>query len=140
MKQELTEKLLRKVLKINDIFEVSYSVEYKNIEITNKVTQITRFVSIHEFIHVHARDFLAGYSNGLEVFIKITRDKETPKIAMPHFIVTLTVPNLLDCDGTLYTESFSGESELKIFVDAVEWLITYRDNNPRLAKFWISNF
>ena len=62
------------------------------------------------------------------------------RIQVLNFNVYITVPNLNDGNNIEHKETFSGLSELKVYTDAVEWIIKYRKDNPKLSKFWISKF
>ena len=57
-----------------------------------------------------------------------------------HFSVKITVPNILDGSGLSHSETFSGLSELALYVSAIEWLIKYREENPKISKFWVNKF
>lgn len=140
MQTVLTKSFIERMLRLDYNHKATYSVEFLNIEVTDLETNQTTFISIQEFIRVHVRDFLSGYSNGLEVHITTKRETNNSKIAINHFKVSLTVPNLLETSGISHTEMFFGVSELKVFVDAAEWLIQYRDANKHISKFWISGF
>ena len=59
---------------------------------------------------------------------------------MLSFEISITVPNLVEGEATSHVERFSGLSELILYINAVEWLIKYRKDNPKLSKFWINKF
>lgn len=140
MKQEVTEEFAAKVLKLGKNYKVKYNVQYINIEILNTDTGDIRYINIHEFIHTHCRDYLLSYANGLKTTSETKFSDIDKRIVVLSFEVDLTVPNLVDGDNTSIIKTFSGLSELILYINAVEWLIDYRKNNPKLSKFWINKF
>lgn len=140
MKNELTEQFVSKVLKLDKHHTAIYNIQYMNIEVFNNETKEARYINIQEFIHTHARDFLMSYSNGLVINSYSKNSKIDRRIIELHFDIRLTVPNLLSGGDTEHIETFSGLSELYLYVSAVEWLIKYREDNPKLSKFWINRF
>jgi len=140
MKTELTDEFVSRVLKLSKEYKVQYSVQYINIEVTNIGTSDVRYINLHEFIHTHCRDFLLSYANGLKLESETKYDGQDGRIATLYFNVKLIVPNLLDGNEANHTEIFSGLSELILYINAVEWLIKYRKDNPKLSKFWINKF
>ena len=141
MKNELTPLFASKVLKVGRSHKATYCIKFLNIEVENIATKEVRFINIHEFIHTHCRDFLLSYSNGLVIHTKTERSEVDVRISVLSFSICLTVPNLLDCSpDSEHIETFIGLSELSLFIDAVEWLINYRESNPKLSKFWVNKF
>lgn len=140
MKQELTEEFVAKVLKLGKNYKVKYSVQYLNIEVVNIETGDVRYINIHEFIHTHCRDFLLSYANGLKTTCETKFSDIDNRIVRLSFEISLTVPNLLDGGNSSFVERFTGLSELILYINAVEWLIKYRKDNPKISKFWINKF
>ena len=138
MKEELTSEFAKTILKLDSNHEVKYSSQYINIEITNVHTKEVRFINIHEFIHTHCRDYLIGYANSLKTKSETKSSDISKRILVLHFDIHITVPNLIDGQNREHTEVFTGLSELKVYVQAVEWLQKYRKDNPKLSKFWMS--
>ncbi len=140
MKKEITNEFTSAVLKLSSDYKVSYCIKYINIEIENLKTNEVKFMNIHEFIYTHCRDYLLSYSNGLKTIAQTNHSDIDNRIQILNFYIYITVPNLMDGDNVEHNEIFSGLSELKVYIDAVEWLIKYRKDNPKLSKFWISKF
>ena len=140
MKKELTSLFASKVLKVGKNYKAVYSIKYLNIEVFNIDTKEKKFINIHEFIHVHCRDYLLSYANGLKIKSEAKHSEVDGRISTLHFDIFLTVPNLLDGKNDIHIETFSGVSELLLYIQAVEWLIKYRKDNPKLSKFWINKF
>ena len=140
MKKELTPLFASKVLKINKNYKATYSTRFINIEVENIETKEVRFINIHEFIHTHCRDYLLSYANGLKIKSETKHSELDGRISELHFNIFLTVPNLLDGKNDTHEETFSGVSELLLYIQAVEWLIKYRKDNPKLSKFWMNKF
>ena len=140
MKKEVTEEFADQVLKLGKEYKVKYCVKYTNIEILNLKTQEIRFINIHEFIHTHCTDYLLSYANGLKITSETNFSEIDKRIIILHFSIFITVPNLIDGQDSSHVETFSGLSELILYIKAVEWLIKYRKDNPKLSKFWINKF
>lgn len=140
MKQEVTAEFAAKVLKLDNNYKVKYSIRYINIEVINIDTDEVRYINIHEFIHTHCRDYLLSYSNGLKTIAETKYSDIDKRIVMLTFDVCITVPNLVHGEAAFHVEKFSGLSELILYINAVEWLIKYRKENPKLSKFWINKF
>ncbi len=140
MKNELTPLFASKVLKIGSNYKATYCIKYLNIEVENIKTKEVRFINIHEFIHTHCRDYLLSYANGLKIKSEAKHSELDGRISTLNFDIFLTVPNLLDGKDDTHEETFSGVSELLLYIQAVEWLIKYRKDNPKLSKFWINKF
>ena len=140
MKNKLTSAFASKVLKLNEDYTVKYSVQYINIEVINTDTNEVRYINIHEFIHTHCRDYLMSYGNGLKIESETKYSELDKRISVLYFNIGLVVPNLLDGGNDNHTEMFSGLSELMMYISAVEWLIKYRKDNPKLSKFWVNKF
>jgi len=141
MKNELTKTFIDKVLKLDtDTFNASYDVMFKNISIVNKKTEHEIFMNIHEFIHTHSKDFLLSYAKGFKVVAETKYSDVDTRIVHLHFCIQLTVPNLLDGSNRCHVETFSGLSELSLYINAIEWLIKYRNDSPKLSKFWVNKF
>lgn len=140
MKKELTQSFASKVLKIGKSHKATYCIKYLNIEVENIATKEVRFINIHEFIHTHCRDFLLSYSNGLTINAVTKYSELDARISELSFDIFLTVPNLLDGGADEHIETFRSLSELHLYVSAIEWLIKYREDNPKLSKFWINRF
>ena len=140
MKKELTSVFTAKVLKLGENYKVEYSAQYINIEVINIDTEEIRYINIHEFIHTHCRDYLLSYGNGLKLESETKYSEHDKRIAVLYFNICLAVPNLLDGGNANHTETFSGLSELILYINAVEWLINYRKDNPKLSKFWVNKF
>ena len=138
MKNELTSAFVTKVLKLGKNYKVKYSVQFINIEVINIDTEEVRYINIHEFIHTHCCDYLVSYANGLKASYETKHSDTDKRIAVLHFEINLIVPNLLEGKNIDHIETFSGPSELLLFIKAVEWLIKYRENNPKLSKFWVN--
>ena len=137
MKKQLTAKFVEKVLKHGKNYKAEYCTSFFNIELMNIKTKKVELINIHEFTYIHCRDFLLSYANGLRVE-SYTRYEN--KIPILLFDIYLTVPNLRDGKNLEHEETFSGLSELPLFVFAVEWLIKYREDNTKLSKFWVNKF
>lgn len=140
MKKEITHEFANAVLKLGSDYEIKYSTRFINIEVKNIETQEVRFINIHEFIHTHCRDYLLGFSNGLKTKAETKSSDIDKRILILYFDVYIVVPNLVNGANVEHAETFSGLSELKVYVDAVEWLMKYRKDNPKLSKFWINKF
>ena len=140
MKKEITSKFASKVLKLGSNYRVKYCVKYINIEVLNIDTKEVRYINIHEFIHTHCRDFLLSYANGLKTKSETKHSDIDKRILVLNFNIYITVPNLRNGDDVSHTETFSGLSELMLYIDAIEWLIKYREDNLGLSKFWINKF
>ena len=140
MKKELTPKFVSKVLKLDTkIFKAHYCVLFTNIEITNENNGHEIFMNIHEFIHTHCKDFLLSYANGLETKSISQRSDEDVRVQWLDFTIYLIVPNLLEGDYE-HRETFTGRSELILYINAIEWLMGYRNDNPKISKFWVNKF
>lgn len=140
MKKELTSAFTSKVLNVGKTHKATYCIKYLNIEVKTIATNEVRFINIHEFIHTHCRDFLLSYSNGFALNARTKHSEIDPRIVELSFDVYLTVPNLLDGGSDEHIEMFRSLSELSLYVSAIEWLIKYREDNPKLSKFWINKF
>ena len=140
MKQEITIPFARKVLKLDTDYKVKYCAKYINIEVLHIPTKKMSYINIHEFIHTHCRDYLLSYANGLKTTSETKFSNIDKRIPMLSFDIHVTVPNLVDGDNVCHTEIFTGLSELMLYVNAVEWLMKYREDNPKLSKFWINKF
>lgn len=138
MKENITKEFAKTILKLDETHTVKYCSEYKNIEITNNTSDEKRFMNIHEFIHTHCRDYLIGYAKGFKTKSEARYSTEDSRIVELYFDIFITVPNLTGNGDVKHTETFSGLSELMVYVEAVEWLMKYRKDNPKLSKFWVS--
>lgn len=140
MKQEITAEFAKAILKLDSDHTAKYCVKYTNIEVHNIHTKEIRFINIHEFIHTHCRDYLLSYANGLKAKAETRSSNIDTRIQILSHDVYVTVPNLVGGDSVCHTEIFSGLSELSVHVEAVEWLMNYRRENPKLSKFWTNKF
>ena len=140
MKEDINNEFVKTVLKLGNEYEVHYCIKYINLEVKNLETGEVKFLSIHEFIHTHCRDYLLSYSNGLKTLAETKHSDIDTRILNLHFNVFITVPNLLEGDNPEHVETFSGLSELMVYINAVNWLIQYRKDNSQLSKFWINKF
>lgn len=140
MKNELTPLFASMVLKIDKKHKARYSIRFTNIEVENIKTKEIKFINIHEFIHVHCRDFLLSYANGLMIKSYSMSSKIDSRIPILYFEINITVPNLCSGKNPTHVEMFIGVSEPLLYIQAVEWLIKYRKDNPKLSKFWINRF
>jgi len=137
MKYEITNEFSEAVLKLGNEYRAKYCIKFINIEVHHKATKNIRFINIHEFIHTHCRDYLLSYANGFKTQVYTKTSSVDNRILILNYDIFITVRNLMDDDSIEHTEIFNGLSELKVYVEAVEWLINYRKDNPKLSKFWI---
>lgn len=141
MIKELTPEFISTVMKLPYDLCGVYNSLNKAIEIVCKETSTEKTVNIHEFIYTHCTDFLLSYANGLSTHSKTKYEEvNNRKIPRLYYRISLTVPNLMDGGASTHKEIFEGNTPLLLYVNAVEWLITYRRSNPQLSKFWINKF
>ena len=138
MKNEITPKFASTILKLDVHERAKYCARFINIEIHDEITKEMRFINIHQFIHTHCRDYLMSYDNGLKI-VEVVEYPNHKRIPVLQFTIYVTVPDL-EGSGTEHIETFSGLSELMLYVNAVEWLIKYRKDNINLSKFWKNRF
>ncbi|MCF6310028.1 MAG: hypothetical protein L3J19_06085 [Sulfurimonas sp.] len=140
MIKELTQAFTKEVLKLNSHYVARYNHGYNNIEIINSEENSVEYMNIHTFVYTHCRDYLIGYTNGFKTVSETTHSDLDARIVILTFNLYITVPNLLNTVNRYHTETFSGLSEMKIYVDAIEWLMQYRKNTPQLSKFWLDRY